>query len=433
MKKKCGNLFKLAAEYSFYLFVFLLPWQTKLILFPAENNFKEISLYVSYLILFFSLICFFVYKIIDRDYGERLPEIWYFLAGLELFIFFSFFFASDQLLAFYHYLIFLLGLGLFYMLREGTEQKNYQDCCLDKARVLYSLISSVFLQALLGMYQFLTQSSFACKYLGLAQHDPQTLGTAVIETASGRWLRAYGGLDHPNILGGVLAVTLIFAAYLLAKKKLLNSAKEVGESILLFVFYFFGLFALLFTFSRTAWLAFIVSLIILLIIFIRQKDSWVLGRYLAIIFFSLILVTIAIFPYHELLQTRLNASGRLEQKSLVERKQYLWQAKDLIQKNWLFGVGIGNYTTTLERQNVIKKTAWDYQPVHDVFLYLWAESGVFSLIFFLGFLFFLVRKGRGNIFSAAIFGALIILMLFDHWLFSLPFGVMFLFLILGLI
>ena len=71
-------------------------------------------------------------------------------------------------------------------------------------------MAGAFLQACLGIYQFFTQSSFACKWLGMASHNAQDLGVSVIETLSGeRWLRAYGGLDHPNIFGGFLCFSIL--------------------------------------------------------------------------------------------------------------------------------------------------------------------------------------------------------------------------------
>jgi len=427
------KFFRKSAEYLFYLFVFLLPWQSKLILRPSVTNFNEISLYASHLILLLVLICFFVHKIKHRERAEKITYFWYFLIGLELFILFSFFFAADQILAFYRYILFLVGLGLFYLLQEGFRKNVYEDCCLNKINIVYSFLASVFLQALLGIYQFLTQSSFACKYLGLAAHYPDSLGASIIETVSGRWLRAYGGLDHPNIFGGVLAVSLVIVAYLLAKKKMLNSSQEVWSSIFLFIFYFFALFALFFTFSRAAWLALVVGLVILLIQLIVNKDRWMLGRYIALLFFSLVLISIVSFSYSDLITTRWHMDSRLEVKSLTERQAYLDQAKDLIKDNWLFGVGPGNYTVALMTQNKITSSIWDYQPVHNVFLLLWSESGIFALLFFVLFLIFLIKKDRREAFSWAIFGVLIILMLFDHWLWSLPFGFLFLFLFLGLI
>jgi O-antigen ligase len=95
-------------------------------------------------------------------------------------------------------------------------------------------------------------------------------------------LRAYGGLDHPNILGGVLVFALLLSAFLLARKKIINSRIEVWGLILLFFSYFFALIALFFTFSRTAWLAYLIGMVILAVTLIKREDSWVGGRFFAL-------------------------------------------------------------------------------------------------------------------------------------------------------
>ena len=256
---------------------------------------------------------------------------------------------------------------------------------------------------------------------------------AVIEAASGRFLRAYGGFDHPNIFGGVLAISLIIAVYFLAKKKVLNSNKEIIESIFLFIFYFFSLFALFFTFSRSAWLAYAAGLFFLLVSFIKEKDRWMIGRYLALIFFSFIFLFIITKPYQDLILVRVNANTRLERISLNERNIYFEQSETLIKSQPILGVGIGNYTSELNRRDQYKKPAWVNQPVHNCFLLIFSEGGVFSFIFFLGFLIYLILKDRRETFSLAVIAALIILMMVDHWLISLPFGITFLFFVLGLI
>jgi len=427
------SFFKKLTEYLFYLFVFLLPWQAKLIWRPADTNFNEISLYVTHGLLILAIICFLIYKVSQGNRRVRINPVWYCLFGLETFIYISLWFAPDTLLALYRYLAFLVGLGLFYLLFEGAASHNYEDSFFSKLNIIYAFLSGLLIQAVLGIYQFLTQSSFAFKWLGLATHDPAALGTSVVETITGRWLRAYGGLDHPNILGGLLVIGLLLAAYQLAKKKMLVGVRATSESIFLFVFYFISLFALFFTFSRGAWLALTVGLIILLIHFIRQKDRWMLGRYIALLFFSAALAVTAVFPYYSLVFARLGAALPLEQKSLTERGVYLGQAEGLIKNQPWFGVGLGNYTKALADQKGLSNPTVNEQPVHDVFLLLWSESGLFALLSFLAFVFFLIKKDRREPFAWAILGALLILMLFDHWLFSLPFGVLILFFVFGLI
>jgi len=431
------RVLKKITEYLFYLFIFLLPWQTKLILRPAPTNFTEVSVYATQFLLLLILLLFFIYRLGDKRGGLGIPTAWYFLAGWEIFIFISIWIAPDTFLAAYHYVAFLLGIGLFFLLYTGAKDCAYETSFFSKGKIIYSFLAGVFLQALLGIAQFLNQSSFVCKYLGLSAHDPSALGTSVVEASSGRWLRAYGGLDHPNILGGLLAIGLLLAAYLLAKNKRIRRIGEMAESILLFLFYFISLFALFFTFSRAAWLGLTIGLIILLVYFIKQKDKWVTGRFIALLFFSLVLLSIVIFPYQDLVTARLSDSQPLEQKSIIERETYVGQAWGLIKQAPLLGVGAGNYTSALALKDGVKKTdaatVWNYQPVHNVFLLIWAETGLISLLFFLGFVFWLIKKDRCEGFAPAIIGLLLILLLFDHWLFSLPFGILVLFLVFGLI
>jgi len=436
MNKKLDKFLQQIIRILFYTFVFLLPWQTKLIIKPSDNNFTEISFFVSHIILLLLLMVFLLYRVIKKDYHSRSSVMWYSLAGLSLFAFLSFFFAPDKVLAFYMFIILMLGLGLFYFLQEGCKKFAYVDSVIEKSTTVFVFLTSIFFHVLLGIYQFLSQRAFAFKYLGLASHFPEDLGVSVIETSSGRWLRAYGGFDHPNIFAGVLIIAIILATYYLAKKKAIRTKTETIESLFLFIFYFFSLLALLFTFSRSAWVAFIIAFISLVILFIYKKDKWALGRLAALFLFSIILISTIFFSYRELFMMRIEASGRLEQISLDERKDQLATVSKVLKEKWFFGVGLGNYTTYLKNsdfdRNGIKKADWQYQPVHNSLFLLWVQSGLLALVFFITFLITLWKKSREEAFVWFLLLPLILLMFFDHWLLSLPFGVIFLFFILGI-
>ena len=95
-----------------------------------------------------------------------------------------------------------MGIGLFWLISSVEYNRRY---------LVGSFLISAIIQAFLGIWQFFTQSSFASKWLGMALHDASDLGTSVIQIIGSdgfwqRWLRAYGGLDHPNILGGLLGI-----------------------------------------------------------------------------------------------------------------------------------------------------------------------------------------------------------------------------------
>lgn len=438
MKEKLKKYFNHLTSFSFYLFVFFLPWQTKLVIKSAESNFNEISLYLSQILLVIALLLFLLNRVINKKekINRKIPLTPYFLLAFLFFASLSVYFASDIVLSFHRLSILLLGVSLFFVLQEGFFNSPYTDPILKKTKVIYVFLSSVFAHSVLGIYQFLNQSSFAFKYLGLAAHSPDQLGASVIESASGRWLRSYGGFDHPNIFAGVLVVSIILAAYLLSRKKMIRTRQEIVESLFLFVFYFFSVLALLFTFSRAGFISLALGLLVLFIFSIIKKEKWQTGRLLALFFFSLFLTTLIFFSYKDLFITRIEAGSRLEQKSLNERGDQLLVSKDVLAENYLVGVGLANYNQFISGKDVsqgIKKADWEYQPVHNSFLLIASEAGIFTLIFFLASIISIWYQGRREVFSWALLISFIFIMLFDHWLLSLPFGIIFLFFVLGLI
>ncbi|MDD5527377.1 MAG: O-antigen ligase family protein [Patescibacteria group bacterium] len=444
-------------EYGLYLFVFLLPWQTKLILRPGWLNrgdweYGTISLYGTDILLIGLLILFFILSWREKKGGQiettiithpvraarpPLPRrgILIILSGLDLFVFISIFFAPDLVLAAYRYVLFLLGLGLFWLIVK-TEYDNI--------KLAIAFFSGLLIQSGLAIWQFLNQGTFAFKWLGLAAHLPGDLGASVIETTGSdgvaeRWLRAYGSLDHPNILGGVLALSLIIIIYIFIsgylEKEEIKKEKIKNKKFFIFYLLFFLLFtALLFTFSRSAFLALAVGIVIFLAMIIFKKDWPALKRLGLVMILAGILSGVIFFTYQNLFITRAVGAARLEQKSFSEREMYLTDSQKIIEKNWLFGSGIGNYTKALSSSDL--KRPWYYlQPVHNAFLLVWAEIGIFGLFFFAALLIYLFLQSwkKNNILSLSILVALVIMMMFDHYLWSLPFGILFFWILIGLI
>ncbi|MDD4332493.1 MAG: O-antigen ligase family protein [Patescibacteria group bacterium] len=455
-------------EYGLYLLVFLLPWQTRLFLRPGILNrgyfeYGTISLYGTDILLILILLLFVVYKfsIFNPPTGRAgfqfsnklqfsISKIWWIVGGIDLFIFISIFFAPDKILAVYHYILFLLGVGLFWLI---TSVKY------DKAKFIWSLTAGIFLQACLGIWQFLTQSTFAFKWLGLAEH-PAANYSSVIETiGGGRWLRAYGGLDNPNILGGVLVVAILL---LFCHSELAPVATGAGEesrldrisrdpssrkfsglrmTLILFTIYCLLFTTLFFTFSRAAWLGLAIGLAAILILAIIKKDFFAQKSVLKIILIGALVFFIFGNIYSDLLSTRLSDETRLEIKSNTERIESFSDAKNIIKKHWLFGVGIGNYTLALSQEKP-GLPFYLYQPTHNVFLLIWSEIGIFGLAFFLLFLlstfYYLLSNLKKEISIEAysylaIIIALLVIFQFDHWWWSLHFGVLFFWMSLGLL
>src|SRR3990167_10719237 len=116
--------------------------------------------------------------------------------------------------------------------------------------VLIAIIAGITFQAALAIGQFFMQEVPSSTLLGVAEHFPQDLGASVVDAPNARFLRAYGGLPHPNILGGWLYVGMlaVLALFVRVHKKyglIILSATTVLMS---------G--ALIVSFSKSALLAF---------------------------------------------------------------------------------------------------------------------------------------------------------------------------------
>ena len=492
-------------EYGLYLLVFLLPLQTRWIIKPGVLNngpweYGTYSLYGTDILLIAVLLLFVIYRFFDvSNFKFQISNLLIF--GLVLASGVSVWFAADRTLALYKFGWLIMGVGLYWLIRRAGY---------DRARLVWSLILGVSLQAGLGIWQFLSQATFSSKWLGLARHLSGDLGTSVIEAVGAdgigeRWLRAYGGLDHPNMLGGVLAVAILLLIgeiirlgkvnfrfsifdFRIVKKFQISDfppkadqpradkfqiksginkmgAIKISQWLMLPVFTT-GLF---FSFSRSAWLALGVGLAVMAGLAMVGRNLK-LQRGLAEIILAMGILSLILFSqYQNLIVARLGGQSRLEIKSNSERLASYQESWQVIKNNWLLGAGLGNYTLagynakmkiceTAEygtvdiarnyekaNQECQKISGYYYQPAHNVFLLVWAETGGVGVLFFaIMIIYAFVRLLRlqpqfkklgldpRNDSGAVILIALIVLMSLDHWLFSLHFGVLFFWLTLGL-
>lgn len=458
---------KQIASWLLYLFVFILPWQTRWIWHSGQINgeyweWGSFSLYGTEILFWMVLILTVLgnYQLfVKKDYWKNLwNKYYYLLLGLGILLIsaaVSLFNAADLPLALYG--LFRLGEMALLALVLLTLEFRY-------LYVNLALIASAVLQVVLALSQwFLQRNVIVSKWLGLAELEAYKSGTAVIEYSSfaqttigdgefwHRWLRAYGSFPHPNALAGflVIAVLLALGVYL---QKSYGWLKLIVSLIASFVFT-----GLLLTFSRSGWLAFAFgfAVLCLFVLFFRarteaekeQKSDEVFG----IIKFMMIIAAIsvafvAVYPHH--FYTRTHMETRLEEMSYKDR---LWQYKhavSIIPNHLILGNGIYNYSLYLPEKIVDyklaqpggtinvdydklvasdlgKRSAMDYQPVHNLYLLVWAELGIFG---FLAFLIMLawhfglfvyyrraVLKDKILLVYALSFSALLITALFDHY------------------
>ncbi len=424
-------------EIGVYFFVFTLPVQTRWIsnYSPINGGYLEytgISIYASDLLLLFILSLSGIYFLMDKRDILRISSMKkiILISGLDLIIFVSIFFATDKIIASFRYFIFLLGVWLFYLINNKYFNFN-------KIKIVYSLLLGLTTQACLGIYQFITQSTFSSKYFGIAMHNPADLGVSVIQTLDSvgrgeRWLRAYGGFDHPNIFGGAMAIGLLVAIGMMLSN--FKGKSDKFDSYFLIVTYILMFAGLFFSFSRSAWLGFSIGLCFVLIWNIIEGWNNKTRKIVEITVLTCIMSFFLFFTYKNLVMTRIKGGVRLENKSKVERIEYMRYAKEIIDDNPICGVGIGNYSIKFSEIKSNEKS-WFYQPVHNVFLLVLAEIGMFGLILFIGILlfFFQINFRKKNIINLSILFCFVIMMTFDHWLWSLHFGVLFFWTLMAMI
>jgi hypothetical protein len=403
-------------QFFIALFVLLIPWQTRWLFYDWPLGIElwqygRLSVYISVIALLLAGIFFALSH--KKELRFSRSKFFYVLFAYSIIVSF---YSPAPLVSFY-YLFLIYSAALF----------AYLVKFIPKIFVYRAFLFSGLVQGLLAIYQLATQKVIANKWLGMAEHLPSTLGTAVVEIGDQRLLRAYGSLPHPNVLGGFLFVVIFFGIYLWIdayKKSQDNIWHKIFKKpdfwnlIFIVAAIMISTYGILASFSRSAILALLLSLFSLALINIFRRN-WltvsIIGKYL-LIFFIIFWAFNTWFP--GAWSARVDINSRLEQKSVNERVDTLGQLGWDNYKNVFFGQGLGmNTLATLEKYP--NQPVYNVQPIHDIFILLFAELGLIGAFF----VFSVVRKviksaNRIDMMSTSLIVGLVIIGLFDHYLWT---------------
>lgn len=406
--------------------IFLLPWQTRYILHHGTINhdpweYGTISIYAIDLVIGVLLIAVLSWVAQRGQLRLRLTD-W--LAGLLVVIgFFSLSQAVDRSVGLWWWLQLVQAVLLCIAIGQWR---------IDRRLLGSSWIAAGLIQTGLALTQWFAQYIPGNRWLGISDQDPATLGVQVVATNAERILRAYGSLPHPNILGGFICIAIIIALVWFVEESQRRQQFLFGGCLVLLTS---GLWV---TVSRQSWIALAVAISIFVgLTFVRSR---IFPARLTIGVGVISITAIAwSLSYPSIITTRLNHVGPLESRSINERVDYADQSLDLLERDWLTGIGAGNYTATVAAGDMAVGTprpGWAYQPVHTIYLLIMSELGVVGLAPLLILIILILRSGswetpntlpwKLGLISVLVIG------LFDHYLWSLHIGLLLFWVLAGL-
>ena len=415
-------------ELLFYVFLFLVPIQTRILYNPSSayiswyfNNYLAFFVYASDLILFVCFITWFW----SGDWKQKPNRLfWLTLAFLGA-ILISLFHVKQENLAYYGLIKWVELLFLMFYV-HSTFRQSYQFKL--SAGVLFL---AVLMQSLIGLVQFHVQHGIGLAWLGEYIAPAGTPGLATIQFGSEKLIRAYGTFPHPNVYGAFLVLGLILGLFLVSRGTSESRIKSGMTKILMTLGLILITWGIFVSFSRLAWVAAILAILCYLVYYWRNQRA-TFNRLCLVILVSC--ATIGILGNQYLKARALDSSS----VSVSDRVYFDKLGVELIKQHPIIGAGAGNYVPALQ---ILEPNLepWQYQPAHNIFIFLGAELGLLGLAIFLAMLsviFWSARKVPCETLSLSVIllGLLFLLMgQFDHYFVTIQQGRLMLFVVLGLL
>ncbi len=270
---------------------------------------------------------------------------------------------------------------IYYLLRIHLTKK-------DIPIIIILFLSMLLFQTVIGLMQWRVQRPLGQTFEPII--TDRSGGFTTVEEEN--LFRVTGTTGHPNILASVLLVLSPFL-FFCSQKNRWNILFEILVS-----------FAIFFTFSRVAWAIFLFSLVYYLWsgyipldlkIKIRKINLSVFSVFVVLFFF----IFITMFPY---LAVRLQSfSLAFEEGGSMNIRLKLYQeALSMILQYPIFGVGLNRSLETYALNPSTNITRFIYPSgfyrIHNTFLEIASETGIIGSIFFIAFIFLVLKKAYSD-------------------------------------
>ncbi len=366
-------------------------------------------------VLIIVLLALWVARSVRAGFKLVLKQSDYILAVFLLLAAFSIVHSSNKAVGVYQLVKLAEFAALFLYLRSDGLR------LMGISRMAWALVAGGLAQSAVAVGQYIRQADLGLRFLGETLLAPQMQGVASFYLENGeKIMRAYGTTPHPNVLAGYLFLSLVALFWLFWR---------TGKRILVAAVYPVILFGFLLTFSRTiiaVWLAAIVVWAFLAL-FVparaglpthagRRDSSRAVIRMLAVT--TAVFSALFVFMFWPQVKSRILISTADE--AFSQRIYYSSQAlRSGGGLNWS-GVGLGGFTDWL-RKHQPNLSSGLYQPVHNIYLLIYAETGILGIAAFILFLILLLLRCR-NIPVLILTFSVLAIGLFDHFLWTLQQG-----------
>lgn len=390
--KKLLFYFKQMPDFIIFLgLVFLLPFGTRRLLgtlVPYSdqvfNEWTSVFIYLTDIILVF-LIIFWLRRLKIKKNPTK-DKTWPLIIATATFLLIalaSSFFSEFPDLSMYGVARYAgYTLLLIYTLTTVVSFKR-------RLALAFTILLSGLIQSLIGIGQFIRQSSLGLNWFGESTLSTEIDGVAEVFLAGFPVLRSYGTLPHPNVLAFLLMISLFLGIYLLFKVK--------NPYIHLFTAFAEGLIftGLLLTFSRTAWLATIIGLTTTIFTYfllkrvrsasqlylpLKPTNKYKVWSSVSIFLLVAVGTTIALMP---LLLPRLTFSDSNGDMAVSYRLFLQEKSQKLFLGKPALGIGDRTFVPTLALTDNENTPDWMYQPTHSLYWSLLAQLGILGFLTFL--------------------------------------------------
>lgn len=306
----------------------------------------------------------------------RLSPVAFWYGGMIALGLFSTAFAQFQQLAFAEVVQMAKTLAMFIVLvNELVRVRLF-------LHLFAALCGGLLLQSLIGILQYAKKGDLGLQVLGEATMETLEYANKATYGDGGSTFRIGALMGHPNIFAGfiILIAPMLFAMLMarLPMEKKLPIGAVLGAALL----------ALLLTLSRSGWMAFALSVPIVVGCMLWDHRSR--RRALAMTAVSGVLGLFGALAAAPAIMRRFTES---DPGAVDFRWEWMGVAWQMVKDNPLFGVGLNSFVFQLPGRSRyggtegLNQTFGSVWPVvHDVYLLIWAEQGTLGFACFIGLL-----------------------------------------------